>query len=181
MGGQRVFLSNGLMQYGSIFGHGAYLGPDFTAEYLHRAALSSVDFYGGQSSDSARSRTIADFKTNQYDAATGTLTYTAAQAHAFEENRLYYAAFFGEPTTKFGLRPNAIRDPEAIRKLTAFFSWSAWAASTARPGPSLFVYEQLATGTAGRQSCHGRLSRVERTFTDCVIRRTWIITGNLWS
>ena len=134
MGGQQVFLRNGLMQYGSIFGHGAYLGPDFTTEYLHRAALSSIDFYGGQGSDKARGQTIADFKKNQYDAATGTLSYTAAQAHAFEENRSYYAAFFGEPTTKFGLRPSAIRDPEDIRQLTAFFSWSAWTASTARPG-----------------------------------------------
>lgn len=134
MGGQQVFLRNGLMQYGSIFGHGAYLGPDFTTEYLHRDALSSIDFYGGQNSDNARIRTIADFKKNQYDTASGALTYTAAQAHAFEENRKYYAAFFGEPTTKFGLRPGAIRDPEDIRKLTAFFSWSAWAASTARPG-----------------------------------------------
>ena len=32
MAGQGVFLRNGLMQNGSIFGHGAYLGPDFTAE-----------------------------------------------------------------------------------------------------------------------------------------------------
>ena len=37
--GQEVFLRNGLMEYGSIFGHGAYLGPDSTAEYLHDAAL----------------------------------------------------------------------------------------------------------------------------------------------
>ena len=35
--GQKVFLANGLMEYGSVFGHGAYLGPDFTADYLHRA------------------------------------------------------------------------------------------------------------------------------------------------
>src|SRR5215467_6448829 len=59
MAGQQVFLSNGLMEYGSIFGHGAYLGPDFTTEYLHRAALSSVEFYGGQRSDTAHGRTIA--------------------------------------------------------------------------------------------------------------------------
>jgi nitric oxide reductase subunit B len=134
MGGQQVFLSNGLMEYGSIFGHGAYLGPDFTTEYLHRAAVSSIDFYGGPNSDNARSRTIADFKSNRYDSATGTLIYTAAQANAFKENLNYYAGFFGEPTTKFGLRPRAIRDPEDIRKLTAFFSWSAWTAAAARPG-----------------------------------------------
>jgi len=134
MAGQEIFLGNGLMEYGSIFGHGAYLGPDFTTEYLHRAALSSIDFYGGSNSDTARSRTIQDFKTNRYDDATGTLVYTDAQAHAFSECQAYYASFFGEPSTKFGLRPSAIRDPEEIRKLTAFFSWSAWAASTARPG-----------------------------------------------
>src|SRR5262249_1780457 len=134
LAGQQIFLGNGLMEYGSIFGHGAYLGPDFTAEYLHRAALSSIAFYGGTDSDTARSRTIQDFKTNRFDTTTGNLLYTDAQTHAFHENRDYYAAFFGEPTTKYGLRPNAIRDPEEIRKLTAFFSWSAWAASAARPG-----------------------------------------------
>ena len=134
--GQQIFLGNGLMEYGSIFGHGAYLGPDFTADYLHRAALSSIGFYGGTNSDTAHARTIQDFKTNQFNPATGTLVYTDAQTHGFNECRDYYASFFGEPTTKFGLRPNAIQDPEDIRKLTAFFSWSAWAASTARPGLS---------------------------------------------
>ena len=134
MAGQQIFLANGLMEYGSIFGHGAYLRPDFTAEYLHRAALSSIDFYGGANSDTAHSRTIQDFKTNRYDNATGTLVYADAQTHAFNDCRAYYASFFGEPTTKFGLRPSAIRDPGEIRKLTAFFSWSAWAASAARPG-----------------------------------------------
>ena len=37
--GQQVFLSHGLMENGSIWGHGAYLGPDFSAEYLHTMAL----------------------------------------------------------------------------------------------------------------------------------------------
>ena len=134
MAGQSIFLGNGLMEYGSVFGHGAYLGPDFTTEYLHRAALSSIGFYGGNSSGAAGTRTIQDFKTNRYDPATGTLTYSEAQVHAFEECRAYYASFFGTPTTRFGLRPNAIRDPEQIRNLTAFFSWTAWAASAARPG-----------------------------------------------
>ncbi len=46
--GQGVFLKNGLMQYGSIFGHGAYLGPDFTADYLRRSALSVRESYGAR-------------------------------------------------------------------------------------------------------------------------------------
>ena len=63
----------------------------------------------------------------------GILTCSTAQADAFQKLTAYYADFFGSPTTKFGLRPNAITDPEQIRQLTAFFNWSAWAGSTLRP------------------------------------------------
>jgi nitric oxide reductase subunit B len=131
--GQEVFLRNGLMEYGSIFGHGAYLGPDFTADYLHRAALIAIDSYGGPSSETARQQTVADFKTNRYDSSTGVLEYSAAQAKAFEELDAYYAGFFGTPDTRFGLRPSDITDPQQVRQLTAFFSWSAWAGAALRP------------------------------------------------
>lgn len=60
--GQQVFLKNGLMEYGSIFGHGAYLGPDFTADYLRRSALSVRESYKGEGSDRAAARTLRDFK-----------------------------------------------------------------------------------------------------------------------
>ncbi len=133
-GGQGVFLSNGLMEYASIFGHGAYLGPDFTADYLHRSALFVLEQHGGEASDHAQQQTIDDFKANRYDAATGTLTLTATEARAFEEMQSYYRDYFGEPSTKYGLRPRAITDPEQIRQLTAFFCWSAWTSAALRPG-----------------------------------------------
>ena len=41
--GQELFFTYGLMQYGSIYGHGAYLGPDFTADYLHRQAIEMAN------------------------------------------------------------------------------------------------------------------------------------------
>lgn len=132
--GQKVFLRNGLMQYGSIFGHGGYLGPDYTADYLRRSALAVRESYGGEGSDRARVQTVSDHKENRYDPESRTLEFSAAQAAAFEEVRGHYADFFGEPTTKFGLRPEAITDPQEIKELTAFFSWSAWAAATTRPG-----------------------------------------------
>ena len=132
--GQEVFLRNGLMEYGTIFGHGAYLGPDFTADYLHRAALVVTDSYGGPQSDRAKQQTITDFKTNRYDPASGKLTYTAAQTAAFEKLDKHYRQFFSQPTTRSGLRPSAITDAEQIRELTAFFSWSAWATAALRPG-----------------------------------------------
>jgi nitric oxide reductase subunit B len=132
--GQKTFLSRGLMEYGSIFGHGAYLGPDWTADYLHRAALAVRERYGGEASDRARQRTISDFQENRYDEQADTLTFTDAQARAHEGLIEYYREFFSNPTTDVGLRPDAIDDPEKARELTAFFSWSAWAASARRPG-----------------------------------------------
>ena len=132
--GQRVFLRNGLMEYGSIFGHGAYLGPDFTDDYLHRAAQSVRRQYGGAGSDAAQQRTISDFQANRYDSDTDTLTFSAAQARAFEQLRRHYRRFFDEPTTRFGLRPRPISDPAKAKDLTAFFGWTAWAAAARRPG-----------------------------------------------
>src|SRR5512139_2609088 len=40
--GQQVFLKYGLMENGTIWGHGAYLGPDFSAEYLHTLGLEAA-------------------------------------------------------------------------------------------------------------------------------------------
>ncbi len=132
--GQKTFLHNGLMEYGSVFGHGAYLGPDFTDDYLHRSAQSVRRTYGGAGNDAAAQRTIDDFQANRYDPETGTLTLSAAQAKAFPELRRHYGQLFGDPTTRYGLRPDAITDPAEIKDLTAFFAWTAWAASARRPG-----------------------------------------------
>jgi len=41
--GQEVFLKYGLMEHGTLWGHGAYLGPDYSAEYLHRLAEIARD------------------------------------------------------------------------------------------------------------------------------------------
>ena len=132
--GQQVFLHNGLMEYGSVFGHGAYLGPDYTADYLRRASEMVREAYGGPRSDSAVRRTVEDFRTNRYDERSGTLTLTAAQAGAHRRLIGHYGAFFSEPTTKHGLRPEAITNRRELAQLTAFFGWTAWAGAAERPG-----------------------------------------------
>jgi nitric oxide reductase subunit B len=143
--GQKVFLGNGLMEYGSIFGHGAYLGPDFTADYLHRQIevmrRGAAATAGGTGGDAAAQATIAaavtsDLRKNRYDAGSETLAFTDAQVGAFNQLTKKYSAFFSEPTTRFGLRRNAITNPTELRQLTAFFAWTAWAAAAERPGQS---------------------------------------------
>src|SRR4030095_3632045 len=56
--GQKVFLRNGLVEYGSIFGHGAYLGPDFTANALRRWAVLVADQERGSGSEPAKADTV---------------------------------------------------------------------------------------------------------------------------
>jgi nitric oxide reductase subunit B len=132
--GQRVFLHNGLMEYGSAFGHGAYLGPDYTADYLRRASNLVLQSFGGPSSGAAARRTIHDFRTNRYNAKSHTLTFSAAQAAAFRRLVPYYTKFFSDPKSEHGLRPDAITNRTQLRQLTAFFAWTAWAAAAKRPG-----------------------------------------------
>ena len=72
--GQEHFLTYGLMQYGTVYGHGAYRGPDFTADYLHRAALHMQELYGG--GDAALNRVRKELRENRYDPETETLVWT---------------------------------------------------------------------------------------------------------
>ena len=132
--GQQVFLRNGLMEYGSVLGHGAYLGPDFTTDYLRRASGIVRETHGGSGSGQSEALTINDFKTNRYQSETGRLIYSAGQEKAFTVLQEHYYRFFSEPTTRFGLRPSAISSREDIRQLTAYFSWTAWLAAAKRPG-----------------------------------------------
>ncbi|MGW4105797.1 nitric-oxide reductase large subunit [Streptomyces sp. NPDC004976] len=132
--GQRVFLRTGLMQYGSIYGHGAYLGPDFTADYLNRSATMVRESYGGDDSADAHDRTVGDYRVNRYDDSTGTLVWSDAQAAAFTELTGHYAGLLGSPDGKQGLRPDAITDPGEIHDVTAYFAWTAWTAAAERPG-----------------------------------------------
>lgn len=132
--GQQVFLNNGLMEYGSAFGHGAYLGPDYTADYLRRASNIVRGIYGGPQSEAAARRTIEDFRANRYDSKTHVLRFSAAEATAFRQLVPYYSGFFSDPTTEHGLKQDAITNGKQLRELTAFFAWTAWASAATRPG-----------------------------------------------
>ena len=121
--GQGVFQKYGLMQYGTLYGHGAYLGPDFTADYLHRQALLMQALYQGETGpDSPAERVVRELQTNRYDAATGTLTFTRGQAHAFSELQRVYAANLRNLRATGPLPAVYIKSSEELRQLTAFFA-----------------------------------------------------------
>jgi nitric oxide reductase subunit B len=136
LGGMNVFQRYGLMEYGSVYGHGAYLGPDFTAEYLHETAGLLVGTYTAtpMGSMSARERVVAEMHENTYSAATDSLVWSMPRMAAHRHMEEYYRSMFAAKHTRGGAQAEWITDPEDVRKLVAFFAWTAWTATANRPG-----------------------------------------------
>src|SRR5262245_27712301 len=132
MQGQEAFLTYGLMQFGSVYGHGAYLGPDFTADYLHRQAELMQQEYGGDGNAAERVR--RELQANRYDPASGTLVWSDGQVRAFAAlQQRYEEEFLNRKASGAGLGPHAIPDRDEARRITAFIAWTAWTASARRP------------------------------------------------
>ncbi len=147
MAGQEVYQKYGLMDHGSVWGHGSLRGMDFSADTLHRMGEYMRDYHASPSSPRAgaferlsgeeknriRSLVIREIKGNRYDPKTGTLTLTPAQRYAFERNREYWEAKFSAGDNRYGFLPDTVRTPEERRAIADFFFWTAWAAGTNRP------------------------------------------------
>lgn len=144
--GQTVFLKYGLMDNGSIWGHGAYLGPDYSAEALHRMGVDTAETIAqhtyqqplaaltGPQQAAIRAETALVLKTNRYDAATATLHLTAPETTAYRRQIDYWTDYFKEPSRNGGLKRDLISDPTELRQFAAFVTWAAWASVATRPG-----------------------------------------------
>ncbi len=167
--GQEVFLKYALMEHGTLWGHGAYLGPDYSAEYLHRLCEISRDTVAGErfgktfaelspSEQGAVSAQVkADLKQNRYDEATKTLVLTSGEVASYQVQQKEWGDYFTKKDAAPGLPENYIKDPAETKALTAYFSWAAWASSTKRPGldytyTNNFPYEPLAGNKPSTQA-----------------------------
>ena len=146
LAGQAVFQRYGLMDYGSVFGHGAYRGPDFTDDYLHRSAWIQRDLKAQEEfkqpyadilpKEKAQidQMVVADAKTNRYDDSNKTLTWTKEQAQALPLLTTVYDDMFMNSGGEHSLPKNYIKTTDEVQKLTFFFAWTSWVASAQRPG-----------------------------------------------
>lgn len=149
--GQNAWQSVGGQQLGSIWGHGAYIAPDWTADWLHREAeyilnqWSQADYktefknLGTEEQAQLKARLVKDVKQNTYNPATNTLTISASRTKAYWANSEYYKKLFmSDPEFKklreaYAMKDNTIIHPERMIKMNSFFFWTAWAAVTNRP------------------------------------------------
>jgi nitric oxide reductase subunit B len=149
LNGQNVWQAMGGMESGSIWGHGSYVAPDWSADYLHREAIfilnewSRKDFsndYAGLTSEQQavlRQRLQDTIRKNNYDEATGRLTIEPARARAFEDNLKHYADIFTNGRTAYAVQRDAQADPAKLRQLNSFFFWTSWASATNRPNNTI--------------------------------------------
>jgi nitric oxide reductase subunit B len=150
--GQNVWQSIGGQEMGTVWGHGAYLAPDWSADWLHKEAVSilqklalkkfgkSFDDLSDENKAALKVTLQRELRTNTYDPATGIITVSSLRAEAIASNSQYYSGLFtNDPQMDkyrkaYSIPENSLKNPERVHLLNAFFFWTAWACVTERPG-----------------------------------------------
>lgn len=153
--GQNVWQSIGGQEVGTIWGHGAYVAPDWSADWLHREAVYILERYAqtdyGKSFDqldnekkaALEQRLQNELRKNTYDPQTGSLTISALRKEAYLHLKDYYSGLFtdnqelAELRAEYAIPANAVKDPTNMENMTRFFFWTSWACVTERPGSDI--------------------------------------------
>ncbi len=146
MAGQNVWQALGGMQVGSVWGHGSYVAPDWTADWLHREAVFILNAWAAKEFNSTfedldaehkgqlTARLSQQLRENSYDSLSGVVTISPLRAEAFAANLEHYRSVFIDGNADYAIPPNTVSSEDRLRKLAAFYFWSSWAAVTTRPG-----------------------------------------------
>ena len=153
--GKNVWQSIGGQELGTVWGHGAYVAPDWSADWLHREAVHMISEWAQQDYGRAfdalnieqqaglKARLQKTLRENTYDKASGTLTVSPTRARAIRANSQYYTGLFTDDPARaseresYAIQTNAIKDPERMRKMTTFYFWISWVCITNRPGSDI--------------------------------------------
>lgn len=143
--GQNVWESIGGMEVGSIWGHGSYVAPDWTADWIHKEAVfmleawaqrdfqTNYDALDVEKKAALKARLIKDIKTNTFNKSDGTIVISESRLAAIQSNIKHYTTIFSEGKAEYAIPRGALVDPDKLQKLNAFLFWTSWAASTNRP------------------------------------------------
>jgi nitric oxide reductase subunit B len=153
--GQNVWQSIGGQELGTVWGHGAYQAPDWSADWLHKEAVYMLDRLA-LSSDSVSYEKLSEerkaalrislqkeLRANTYNVDNGILTVSPLRADAIASNSKYYAGLFtndpelDKTRDAYSIPVNSLKDTERVRQLNAFFFWISWSCVTDRPGQGI--------------------------------------------
>jgi len=149
--GQQVWQSIGGQEVGSVWGHGAYVAPDWTADWLHRESVFLLNLWSQREHQKnfddlnveekavLQARLTDQLKKNTLDSE-GNITVSSDRALAIQNVGEHYISLFTDDPELADLREayaipkNVIKDSQKLKPLLNFFFWSSWAAVTLRPG-----------------------------------------------
>ncbi|MFE1811883.1 nitric-oxide reductase large subunit [Metapseudomonas otitidis] len=147
--GQTAWQSVGGMQLGSIWGHGAYQAPDWTADWLHRELRAWLDLaaqqaygkpYAEVDEDTQamlRQQLKREYRSNRVQGEA--LVLSERRVAAMAQTAAYYNALFSDDPAlqgsrkSFAMKENTLPSAARREQLTRFFFWTAWVAATERP------------------------------------------------
>jgi nitric oxide reductase subunit B len=144
--GQGVWQSIGGQEIGTVWGHGAYVAPDWSADWLHRESEILLNIWavragardfaalGPDQQAIFKARLIREMRTNTYDVAHNRVTIDEDRAAAFQQLAAYYANVFAAGRAAYAIPLGALTNTVKQKEMAAFFWWTSWAASTERPG-----------------------------------------------
>jgi nitric oxide reductase subunit B len=153
--GQNVWQSAGGQQMGTVWGHGAYVAPDWSADWLHRESVWLLEHWAQQKfgkpyqelekPDQAALQSVlqSELRTNTHNPETGELVVSNDRGAAIRAVAGHYIQLFSDAPELAKLREayaipsNVLRDPERRHKMTGFFFWASWACAANRPGETI--------------------------------------------
>lgn len=170
--GKSLWQSLGGMQRGSIWGHGSYLAPDWSADWLHREAVALLEAAAQDDFGTAfaeldetdqevlKAKMRVAIRTNRYEQATGTLRVTTERASAIASVTKHYASVFQAQDNaasrqireQYAFSTKVDISDSELHALAGFFFWTSWSAVTERPNTDIsytsnWPYEPLVGNT----------------------------------
>jgi nitric oxide reductase subunit B len=147
--GQGVWQALGGMEVGSVWGHGSYVAPDWTADWLHRETTFVLNEWAKKEFDASYDKLSAEnqaklqgrlqemYRRNTYDATTKSIVIEPVRARAFEACLQHYSNVFMEGNNAYAIPHGSVSSPERMREFAGFLFWTAWSAATNRPGDTV--------------------------------------------
>ena len=154
--GQNVWQAMGGMEVGSIWGHGSYVAPDWSADWLHRECVfilnnwatatyrKEFDQIEPEQQAQLQKRLERLMRTNTFDPATHTITVDPVRARAFESNLRHYADVFGNGNTNYAIPKGAAERPGQAAPVGRFLLLDLLGGVHQPPWGRTLLHEQLA-------------------------------------
>ncbi|QKG29943.1 nitric-oxide reductase large subunit [Campylobacter sp. RM16187] len=147
--GQEAWQSIGGMQLGSVWGHGAYQAPDWSADWLHKELVAFLDIKANKlynkKYDELSDEKKAELKVmlkKEYRTNTvknDTIVLSKDRIKAIDTVRQEYLSLFGDDPKfdklreAYAMKTNTLPALQNRKELNDFFFWTAWATATNRP------------------------------------------------